>query len=299
MRHSAPDRGGPASLRAGFVVVDRSGPQGRGPSRFLRLGLIIFMAAGVLRAAEPVDVLVQGAEKLEVAEILSALTDSHKSEIGPYSFWVGRIGPHRVAVSLTGQGLINCTTSTVLGIEEFHPKLIVNQGTSGAQAPYLTLHDIIVGRRALDYGNFLSPVRAAGEGIAPLTWTSLPQRLRDPATGQLVDFRDGFAGDPAALAVALRTRNPLGRVFAGVIGSAHEVNLELDRVRWSAQTFGMDVEEMESGHVAAVAHAYGIRFIAFRVVSDAPYEGVPFYPQAARATALFTVNFLQNLPALP
>ena len=75
MRHSAPDRGGPASLRAGFVVVDRSGPQGRGPSRFLRLGLIIFIAAGVLRAAEPVDVLVQGAEKLEVAEILSALTD--------------------------------------------------------------------------------------------------------------------------------------------------------------------------------------------------------------------------------
>ena len=114
-----------------------------------------------------------------------------------------------------------------------------------------------------------------------------------------MEFRDGFAGDPAALAVALRTRNPQGRVFAGVIGSAHEVNLELDRVRWSAQTFGMDVEEMESGHAAAVAHAYGIRYIAFRVVSDAPYEGVPFYPLAARATAVFTVNFLQNLAALP
>ena len=267
----------------------------------LLVGFILTMPAfaPALRAAEPVDVLVQGAEKLEVAEILSALVDSHKTEIGPYSFWTGRIGPHRVAVSLTGQGLINCTTSTVLGIEEFHPKLIVNQGTSGAQAPYLTLHDIIVGRRALDYGNFISPVRATGEGSTPLTWTPLPQRLRDPATGQLVEFRDGFAGDPAALAVALRTRNPQGRVFAGVIGSAHEVNLELDRVRWSAQTFGMDVEEMESGHVAAVAHAYGIRYIAFRVVSDAPYEGVPFYPLAARATAVFTVNFLQNLAALP
>jgi adenosylhomocysteine nucleosidase len=60
----------------------------------------------------------------------------------------------------------------------------------------------------------------------------------------------------------------------------------------------MDVEEMESGHVAAVAHAYGIRYIAFRVVSDAPYEGVPFYPLAARATGLFTLNFLQNLPPL-
>ncbi|HEY8993760.1 MAG TPA: 5'-methylthioadenosine/S-adenosylhomocysteine nucleosidase, partial [Lacunisphaera sp.] len=261
--------------------------------------LLTLLFASALRAATPVDTLVQGAEKPEVAEILTALQDAKKIEIGPFSFWTGRIGPHSVAVSLTGQGLLNCTTSTILGIEEFSPKLIVNQGTSGAQVPYLALHDIIIGRRALDYGNFITPVRAIGAGSDALTWTPLPQRLRDPATGKLVEHPRGFDGDPVALAVAMRTRNPMGRVFPGVIGSAHEVNLELDRVRWSAQTFGMDVEEMESGHVAAVAHAYGIRCIAFRVVSDAPYEGVPFYAQAARATALFTVNFLHNLPALP
>lgn len=262
--------------------------------------LIAFLLLGVvLRAADPVDVLVQGAEKKEVADLIAGLGPSaRKIAIGPFSFWLGQIGPHRVAVSLTGQALINCTAATVIGIEEFHPKLIVNQGTSGAQVPYLQLHDIIVGRRALDYGNFISPIRAAGAGSNPLEWTPVPQSLRDPSTGQLVAFRDGFPGDPAALAVALRTRNPMGRVFAGIIGSAHEVNLELDRVRWSSRTFGMDVEEMESGHVAAVAHAYGIRYIAFRVVSDAPYEGVPFYAMAARAPGLFTLNFLQNLPPL-
>ena len=258
-----------------------------------------FCLAVALHAAGPVDVLVQGAEKPEVKEIIDALESPQKVAIGPFSFWLGRIGSQRVAVSLTGQALINCTTATLLAIEEFQPKLIVNQGTSGAQAPYLALHDIIIGRRTLDYGNFRSPARAAGEGSAPLAWIPVPQSLRDPATGQLTAFPQGFAGDQAALAVALRTRNSMGHVFAGVIGSAHEVNLELDRVHWSAQTFGMDVEEMESGHVAALAHAYGIRYIAFRVVSDAPYEGVPFYPQAARATALFTVNFLQNLPVLP
>ena len=260
--------------------------------------LLVAVFVPALPAAEPVDILVQGAENKEVAEILEALKGTKKIEIGPFSFWTGTIGAHRIAVSLTGQAVINCTTSTILGIEEFSPKLIVNQGTSGAQAPYLTLHDIIVGRTAIDYGNFTSAPRAAGAGSAPLTWTPVPQSLRNPATGKLESFAHGFAGDPAAIAVALRTRNPMGRVFPGVIGSAHEVNLELDRVQWSARTFGMDVEEMESGHVAAIAHAYGIRYIAFRVVSDAPYEGVPFYPMAARATALFTVNFLENLPPL-
>jgi len=258
--------------------------------------LLAVVCVPALPAAEPVDVLVQGAENKEVAELLEALKGAKKTTIGPFSFWTGTIGTQRVAVSLTGQSLINCTVATILGIEEFAPQLIVNQGTSGAQAPFLTLHDIVIGRRTVDYGNFTTPVRAAGAGSAPLAWTPVPQRLRDPATGELKAFPHGFAGDPLALAAALRTRNPMGRVFPGVIGSAHEVNLELDRVQWSARTFGMDVEEMESGHVAAIAHAYGIRYIAFRVVSDAPYEGVPFYPMAARATALFTVNFLENLP---
>ncbi len=262
------------------------------------LVLIALLSAPLLPAGEPVDVLVQGAENKEVTDIVAALKDARKIEIGPFSFWTGRIGPHRVVVTLTGQALINCTTSTIIGIEEFSPKLIVNQGTSGAQARFLTLHDIIVGQRAIDYGNFISAPRPAGAGSTPLAWTPVPQQLRDPKTGALVAFPDGFTGDAAALAVALRTRNPMGRVFPGVIGSAHEVNLELDRVQWSARTFGLDVEEMESGHVAAIAHAYGIRYIAFRVVSDAPYEGVPFFPMAARATALFTVNFLENLPPL-
>lgn len=264
----------------------------------MKFAILTLLLALGLHAAEPVDVLVQGAENLEVREIVAALEHPEKIAIGPFSFWTGRIGTHRVAVQLTGQALINCATSTVLGIEEFAPKLIVNQGTSGAQAPYLSLHDIVTGQRALDYSGFVTPVREAGQGSRALAWVPVPQHLRDLSTGKLTEFPGGFAGDAPALAVALRTRNPMGRVFPGVIGSAHEVNLELDRVEWSHRTFGMDVEEMESGHVAAIAYAYGIRYVAFRVVSDAPYEGVPFHALAARATGLFTVNFLLNLPPL-
>ena len=269
------------------------------PRSQLLLVIVALTVAMGLHAAEPVDILIQGAEKLEIRDILPALgSGAEKITLGSFSFWRGKIGPHRVVVSLTGQGLLNCTTATVLGIEEFKPRLIVNQGTSGAQARYLGLHDIIVGQRTVDYGNFITPLRRPGEGSRPLDWTPVPQRLRDAGTGDFVAHAEGFRGDAAAIAVALRTRNPMGRVFAGVIGSAHEINLELDRVGWSNRTFGMDVEEMESGDVAAVAQAYGIRYVAFRVVSDAPYEGVPFYALAARATGLFTLNFLYNLPPL-
>ncbi|MGC4075149.1 MAG: hypothetical protein QM760_22140, partial [Nibricoccus sp.] len=202
----------------------------------LQLAILGVLALSV-RAGERVDILVQGAEKLEIGMIREALTDSRKVEVGPFSFWLGKVGPHKVAVSLTGQGLINCTTSTVLGIEEFSPKLIVNQGTSGAQAPYLGLHDIIVGRRALDYGNFVTPVKKAGDGSDALSWTPLAQKIRKGKGGELSAFPKGFAGDAACIEVAMRTRNPMGNLYAGVIGSAHEINLELDRVKWSRDTF--------------------------------------------------------------
>ena len=256
------------------------------------------MALRPLVAAPPVEILVQGADPLEVNEFIPALGHAQKLAIGPFTFWLGEIGGHRVAVSYTGEALLNCTTATVIGIEEFHPALIVNQGTSGAQVPYLGLHDIVVGRRTLDYGGFVSAPRAAGEGSLPLAWAPVPQRLRDPATGALAAYPDGFPGDSAAIALALRTRNPLGRVFAGVIGSAHEINLELDRVEWSHRTFGMDVEEMESGYVAAVAHAYGIRYIAFRVVSDAPYDGIRFDPLCRSRDVPLHLEFHPESPAL-
>jgi adenosylhomocysteine nucleosidase len=169
-----------------------------------RLIIFVFAVAIACRAAEPVDVLVQGAEKLEVREIVSALgPNPEKVAIGPFSFWLGRIGSHRVAVSLTGQALLNCTAATVLAIEEFHPKLIVNQGTSGAQVPYLGLNDIIVGARALDYDNFVTPVRESGEGSVPSSWTPVAQQLRDLGSGKRVVFSEGFKGDAIALDVAL------------------------------------------------------------------------------------------------
>lgn len=282
----------PIHLRQGTGCCAR-GTGYRSPLVFLALALTAICS---LAATPPVEILVQGADPLEVSDLIPALDHSQKVALGPFSFWTGRIGGHRVVISYTGEALVNCTTATVLALEEFHPALIINQGTSGAQVPNLAVHDIIVGRRTLDYSNFVSAPRAAGQGSAPLAWTPVPQHLRDPATGVLLAYPDGFPGDPTALSLALRTRNPLGRVFAGVIGSAHEINLELDRVEWSHRTFGMDVEEMESGPVAAVAHAYGVRYIAFRVVSDAPYAGIRFNPQAARATSLFTLNFIRNLP---
>jgi adenosylhomocysteine nucleosidase len=262
----------------------------------MRALLLFILLSVAVRAAAPVEILVQGAEWLEVRDIVTALgPQAEKVQVGPYRFWLGELGGHRVAVSLTGQALVNCTIATIVAVEEFHPHLLINQGTSGAQRPGLSVNDIIVGRRCVDYSIYSTLPRAPGQGSQPLAWTPSAQHLPDPVTGRVAAYPQGFAGDPDLLALALRTPNPAGHVREGVIGSAHEVNLELDRVRWSHDTFGLDVEEMESAHVAALARAYGIRYISFRVVSDAPYDGVDFKPEAALTTAAFTLRFIANL----
>jgi adenosylhomocysteine nucleosidase len=251
------------------------------------------------RAGPHVEVLIQGADPLEYTDILAAIQGAQKIDDGPFSFWVGSLSGHAVALSFTGEALLNSVTATVLGIQDFTPDLVINQGTSGAQVPGLAVHDIVVGARAVDYGGFASAPRASGEGCSPISWTPLVQVLRDPKSGALVPYPQGFAGDPEALTLALKTPNSMGRVISGVIGSAQQINLELDRVAWTHKTFGMDVEEMESGPVAAIARAFGVRYIAFRVVSDAPYARIRFQESAAKATSLFTIAYLKNLPALP
>src|SRR5258706_11672645 len=91
-----PDRGR-QSRRCGRIYAAFRGGMAM---RILFVSLILFVAS--LRAAEPIDVLVQGAEKLEVREIVAALgPQAEKINLGPFTFWLGRIGPHRVAVSLT------------------------------------------------------------------------------------------------------------------------------------------------------------------------------------------------------
>src|SRR4030095_10832790 len=106
------------------------------------------------KSGSDVDIIVQGALHSELQPLLAALEGKEQIQIAAWTFWRGRIGAKRVVISRTEVGPINAVTATTLAIVNFKPKLIINQGTAGANDPETKNFDTVVGEAQAEYGRF-------------------------------------------------------------------------------------------------------------------------------------------------
>jgi adenosylhomocysteine nucleosidase len=240
-----------------------------------------------------VDIVVQGALDSELQPLMAALDGKEQIQIAAWTFWRGRIGTKRVIVSRTEVGPINAVAATTLAIVNFKPKLIINQGTAGANDPDLKLFDIVVGESTVDYGAFRSSHADAGKGIDMSRWTPLHHRLR--IDGKERKAYPSFAGDEEAMRIALETPYKRGRVIKGVIGSAFEFNKEIDRLMWVRKTFGASSEDMESAFSAGAAEGFKTQFLAIRIISDSEFYSPKLEPVAGEYCAAFVVDLIRRI----
>ncbi len=240
------------------------------------------------------DVLVQGAELSELEPLLVALEDRAESRIGAWHFWEGAIEKKRVVVSLTEVGPMNASVSTALAIEKWKPRVILNQGTSGAHDPRLQVHDIVLGIRNVEFGAFKTMRAERGDGVALSRILPTTTKLRLGKVDNRVAFRE-FPGSMDLAQQALEVKFEHGRVLTGAVGSAHQWNREIDRLEWLRATYGTDTEDMESAYVAAVAYAFQIPFLSIRIVSDNEFHSPEFIRETGRECAEFVVEFIRKL----
>jgi adenosylhomocysteine nucleosidase len=240
-----------------------------------------------------VDIVVQGALDSELQPLLAALEGKEQIQIAAWTFWRGRIGAKRVVISRTEVGPINAVAATTLAIVNFKPKLIINQGTAGANDPELKIFDIVVGEATVDYGAFRSSHADAGKGIDMSRWTPLHHRLR--IDGKERKAYPRFAGDEEAMRIALETSYKRGRVIKGVIGSAFEFNKEIDRLLWVRKTFGASSEDMESAFSAGAAEGFKTQFLAIRIISDSEFHSPKLEEAAGEYCAAFVVDLIRRM----
>jgi adenosylhomocysteine nucleosidase len=254
------------------------------------------LLAGLASAAfggPGVDLLVQGAVDTELGPLLAALEGKQLRRVSAWSFWKGHMGRRQVVVSRTDVGPVNASASTALGIREFGPKAIINQGTAGAHSRALKLWDIVLGVETTDYAAFQSSHADQGAGQDPGRWKPLPHPLR--VDGEKVQRFPTFPGDARLLAAAEKLTNPRGRVVRGNIGSAFQFNREVDRLDWAHQVYGTDAEDMESAYAAGVAVAMKVPFAAVRMISDTEWEHPNFERIAGQYCAEFVVELIRSL----
>lgn len=254
----------------------------------LRIAVFSLAVLACPAATRQADVMVEGSGDWELQPLLQALEQKHELKLNAWTYWTGRIGKLSVVIVRTGEGPVNATASTVVGIGRFHPKLIINQGTAGGHDPNLHVYDIVLGEKAIDCSAFRSDRAETGEGIDQKRWHPLYPSLDG------VEYR-GFPGDARLIAAALATPYSKGKVVKGMVGSGFQYNRELDQIAWLRKTYGTDTEDWESAYVAGVATGMHIPFVAIRILSDTEWSHPNLERDAGTFCAAFVVDLLRRL----
>lgn len=234
-------------------------------------------------------VMIQGPMPIE-AEFFVGLLENVKVEYaGNAIFYIGKLEGYPIVVAKTGKGIENTAAATAIGIERYHPRAIINQGTSGGHDPTLAVGDIVLGERTVNTSNFKTPVRKSGDGSEPLDWIPMDIMASSGSAGEGDEAEKAerirfYAGNEKLLEAALHVKSSYqhGDVVKGTIGSGNFWNNELDRIAWLHERFGTSAEEMESSAAAQISHAYGVPFLAIRVLSNNATNEGKYDPQTAK-----------------
>lgn len=203
-------------------------------------------------------ILIQGAMDIEVQYLISKLENIEKSIISGYEFYIGYINGLKLIISKTLIGVINSTIATTIGILNFNPDIIINQGIAGSYNENIHLGDIVIGEKCCNINAFSMPSKAVGEGSNPFEW-ELNKRAKEFLFGN-VPFINDFKH--------FLNSNYEKNVFVGTLGSGDVFNREVDRINWLSNIFGNLSEDMESIGTYLVCNKFNVPCVGIRIISN-------------------------------
>lgn len=213
-------------------------------------------------------ILIQGAMEVETDWLVSRLEGGTSFERGGFRFWSGCLKGNELVVSRTEVGTVCASCATVLGMEIFQPKAVINQGIAGSHREDLHVGDIVVGRSCIHIHDLKTPVRGRGEGCDPFSWA-----FHDHCDGGEPSV---WEADPGWADFFEKATYSGGKKIAGRLGSGDVYNREVDRILWLREKGGQLCEDMESAAVYQLCRRFGVPCIGLRIISNNELTGEPY-----------------------
>lgn len=227
-----------------------------------------------LTAGEPVDLLLVAADDAALQPVLTKVAEAQATTHGAWTCWSGHLSGKSIALTRAEGDPLNAVAATTVAIRLHPPKLIVVFGPGRAHDPALHTGDVVVSETFAAFDGLFSHVTELDGGSHPLTWEPLPHLLM--TSGEKETPAKTFPADRAAAAIALNLKSPRGRVVAGVLGSANQVNREADRIAWLRSTWHTSTEDGVSAHVAGCATLLRVPVVGFCVVDGTGADAAEF-----------------------
>lgn len=202
-------------------------------------------------------ILIQGALDIETEYMTNLLKNKKTKKIAEYEFSEGTISGIKVIVSKTLVGTINATIATTIGITNFNPDIIINQGIAGAHQENLHIGDIIIGEKCCNINSYKMPIKNKGDGSNPFEW-ELNKRAKN------VQCADSRLINIVEHSLISNGNN----IHKGILGSGDVFNREYDRIIWINKAFHNLCEDMESIGAYSVCNKFKVPCIGIRIISN-------------------------------
>lgn len=231
-------------------------------------------------------ILIQGAIESEIRYYLKqeCFQEVLETKIHGFSFFVAEQGESEIILQLTKMGMTNAAAATMTAVYEYHPDIILNQGTAGAQVRTLKSGDMVIGKQAVNVHSLEMGKRDFGEGMAPEQWTGMATEYLD-ADRELVQWLEQEIG--------IKTRT--GKVVTGILGTGDLFSKEKDRILWLNDKFGNLSEDMESFAVYSVCQKCNVPCVSVRVISNNELLDEDYDKDTAMELQRVIWNAVQNI----
>jgi adenosylhomocysteine nucleosidase len=218
-----------------------------------------------LSAVAKVDLLIAAATEAELAPVRAKMSGVKEETRTSWTFWSGTLGGKSVVLARTEGDPLNAVAAVTLGIRKFEPALVLSYGIARPHDLTLKAGDVVVSEKFVAFDGFVSGHRGLGEGTKLADWKKLPHA--PISAGEVETYAESFPASETARTAALGLKvSGGGRIVAGVLGSAYQINREADRVAWLRATWGTSCEDFESAHVAVTAKLFGVPAAGIRVI---------------------------------
>ncbi|ATC65047.1 hypothetical protein CMV30_14365 [Nibricoccus aquaticus] len=218
-------------------------------------------------ALAKVDLLIAAATEAELAPVRAKMRDVKETTLTSWTFWSGTLSGESVVLARTEGDPLNAVAAVTLAIRKFDPALVLSYGIARPHDVTLKAGDVVVSEKFVAFDGFISGHRGLGEGVKLGDWKKLPHA--PISSGEVETYTESFPASEGAKTAALSLKlgeGSGGKVKAGVLGSAHQINREADRVAWLREKWGTSCEDFESAHVAVCAKLFGVPAAGIRVI---------------------------------
>ena len=214
-------------------------------------------------------IMIQGAMNVEIDRMVRALKNPVAYKFSKYVYFAGTYKNYPVVIVRTEQGMSNAAASTVIGLKEFNPVAVINQGTAGGHDYKVHNNDIVIGEKTFATFAIKADSRTTDVGTAFANQEMRGVYAYDHEQKTFRQYTE-FLADPKLFRLAKQTADEHKEfnVTVGAIATADAWLENFDYINFLNEKYGSTCEEMETHAAAHICQNIGVPFIGIRVISD-------------------------------